>query len=224
MQLKFAAMQFVKWRRTLKELIAFEKALDVNIIMSVTDFKGTILAVNKKFCEVSQCTEEELVGKSHNVINSGYHNKAFFSDMWQTIRNGHVWKGEIKNKTKNGNYYWVDTVIVPVVDVRDGIQQFLSLRVVVTGRKEAELTLERAIFALSHKVRQPLVNMQALVTLCKTENISDEEFDQVTNYMQHELDRMDDLTRHLALDLHNYKATGKTGSSNSLAEEAYTPT
>lgn len=198
-----------KWRRSLKELIAFEKALDVNIIMSVTDFKGIILAVNKRFCEVSQYTEDELVGKSHNVINSGYHSKEFFTDMWKTIRNGHVWKGEIKNKTKNGNYYWVDTVIVPVVDMENGIQQFLSLRVVVTDRKEAELTLERAIFALSHKVRQPLVNMQALVTLCRNEQISHEEFNQVAIYMQHELDRMDALTRHLALDLHNYKLSTK---------------
>lgn len=187
------------------DMFAFQRALDINIIMSVTDRKGIIISVNKRFCEVSQYNEEELVGKSHNVINSGFHSKDFFATLWKVIMSGNVWHGEIKNRAKDGSYYWVDTVIVPVFDNNEKIQQFLSLRVLITDRKEAELALAQATFTLSHKIRHPLVNMQALLTICLQDEISKQELKQMADLMQTELNKMDMLTRQMAADLDNYK-------------------
>ncbi len=192
-------------RKNIKDLFAVQQAIDVNIIMSVTNKKGIIMAVNKKFCEVSQYEESELVGKSHNVINSGWHNKSFFTEMWKVMHEGKTWHGEIKNKAKDGSYYWVDTVIVPVFDKAGQIQQYLSLRVVITDKKEAEAALTSAVFTVSHQIRHPLVNMQGLVANCSNENASTEEIKQSCDLMKHELDKMDALTRQMAKDLHEYK-------------------
>lgn len=187
------------------DMYAFQQALDVNVIMSVTDKKGIIISVNKRFCEVSQFNDDELVGKSHNIINSGYHTRAFFAELWKTISSGKVWHGEIKNKAKDGTFYWVDTVIVPVFDTTRNIQQFLSLRILITDRKEAELALAEAAFTLSHKVRHPLVNMQALVTLCLLEEPSKIDLQQMAGYMQNELTKIDIYTRQMAHDLYEYR-------------------
>ncbi len=191
--------------KALENLLAVQRALDINIIMSVTDRKGIIVSANKKFCEISQFGESELVGRSHNIINSGYHSKAFFTGLWKTILGGSVWHGEIKNRAKDGSFYWVDTVIVPVFDEDKKIQQFLSLRTLITDKKEAELALEEVTFTISHKIRQPLVNMQALIILSSVEGTSNVELKEMAAYMQSELDRMDALTREMALDLDRYK-------------------
>ncbi len=192
-------------RNRVKKLLAFEQAIDLNILMSVTDKYGIIIAANKKFCEISQYEEHELIGKSHNIINSGYHPKSFFKDMWKTILSRNAWQGEIKNKAKDGSYYWVDTVIVPICDDDNMIEEFLSLRILITNRKEAEIALTETAFIISHKIRQPYVNMQALLTVLMLEDLPKEDIKRMARLMQNELEKIDELTRQMALDLHNYK-------------------
>lgn len=92
---------------------AYRAALQQTAKISITDHQGIILYVNDKFCEISEYRVDELIGNTHRILSSGYHPKSFFSEMWHTIQAGQIWNGEICNKSKNGHYYWVDTVIVP---------------------------------------------------------------------------------------------------------------
>lgn len=120
----------------LELLSSYRNAIDQNMISCVSDLKGKILIANQKFCEISKYTKEELEGQSHNIVNSGFHSKEFFATLWKTIADGKVWHGEIKNKAKDGTYYWVDAVILPINNFDGTKIQYLALQTVITEKKQ----------------------------------------------------------------------------------------
>ena len=149
-----------KYEKTLETLRNIENALDQSSVVVITDQQGTITYVNEKFCDLSRYAEEELIGQTHRVVNSGFHPKQFFKDMWQTIGQGGIWNGDIKNRAKDGSEYWVNTTIVPFLNKTGKPYQYISIRTDITARKQTEQSLE---IALKNDFRKTVKNLQNLI-------------------------------------------------------------
>ncbi|WP_052353699.1 EAL domain-containing protein [Neobacillus jeddahensis] len=128
-----------------KEMADLKFALDESSIIAITDNKGLIEVANRKFCEISKYSEEELVGKNHRILNSGYHSKEFFREMWKTIGLGKVWKGEIQNKAKDGGCYWVHTTIVPILNDKGKPHRYISIRIDISEQKKLEFAIRNEL-------------------------------------------------------------------------------
>lgn len=150
-------IQSEAYSATLQMLHNLEEALDQSSVIAATDASGVIKYVNAKFCELSKYTAEELIGKTHRIINSGHHPKEFFAEMWKTIKGEQIWQGEVKNRAKDGTFYWMNTAIVPFKDSNDKPYEYISIRTDITARIEAEQALESA---LKNDFRKTVENLQ----------------------------------------------------------------
>jgi PAS domain S-box-containing protein len=134
----------MRLKASLKKTSEYQDALDASTIIAITNEKGIIKKVNQNFCKISKYSKEELLGKDHRILNSGHHPKEFFKNMWATIGSGKIWKGEIKNKAKDGTFYWVDTTIVPFLNEGVNPYKYVAIRVDITKRMESEEKLKIA--------------------------------------------------------------------------------
>lgn len=133
-------------KKALRNYKDIELALNESSIVAITDSKGVIQFANDKFCKISKYSKEELIGSKQSIVNSGYHSREFFKEMWRTIGTGNVWKGEIKNKAKDGTYYWVDTTIVPFLNEKGKPYKYIAIRHDITKRKEYEEMIKKMAF------------------------------------------------------------------------------
>lgn len=140
-RLPAAILAAIKKRQVLKELTDYKYALDQTAIVAITDQKGLIVYANHNFCKISKYALVELIGKDHRIINSQYHTPAYIKKLWQTIARGGIWRGEFRNRTKDGHLYWVDTTIIPLLNIHGKPEQYLSIRIDITERKNIEQEL-----------------------------------------------------------------------------------
>lgn len=190
-----------------------KSAIDEAAIVAITDSQGIITYANKKFCQISKYSREELIGNTHRIINSHYHPKEFFDDMWTTISSGKVWEGEIKNRAKDGTLYWVHTNIVPFMDAEGKPEQYVAVRYDITERKQAEEQLkvyakklevsnkELQDFAsvAAHDLQEPLRKIQAFSErlTTKAKNLLDPETFDYVDRIQSSAKRMQTLINDL---------------------------
>ena len=152
-----------------KDLADVNFAIDHSAIVATTDTRGRITYVNDKFCEISRYAREELLGQDHRILNSSHHPKEFIRELWLTIANGQIWRGELRNRAKDGSLYWVDTTIVPFLDDRGKPYQYMALRYEITARKtseerlreqEALARLGQMAAVVAHEVKNPIAGIR----------------------------------------------------------------
>lgn len=136
--LNLLAEKTFAFRETNAQLKSIRDALNRSVIVSVTNIKGEIIEVNSMFCKVSGYSEEELLGQDHRLVNSGHHPRKFWRKMWADLKKGHSWRAEVCNRKKNGELYWVDSVMNPVYNEDRKLHRILSIRYLITDRKHME--------------------------------------------------------------------------------------
>ena len=193
-------------QRSLKDLQDVKYSLDQSTIVATTDRMGTITYANDQFCAISKYSREELIGQNHRIINSGYHPHEFFQDMWRTIASGRQWHAEIRNRAKDGTYYWVDTTIVPFVDDKGRPYQYTAIRHDITERKriEAELREQASLKRLgemaavvAHELKNPLAGLRGALEIIARRMPSDSTDVRIIKEMVTRIDSLNQMVQDL---------------------------
>ncbi len=180
-------------------------------ILSITDLRGNIISVNDNFCQVSGYSRDELIGQNHRILRSDEHPKETFGELWKTITEGKTWRGELKNKSKKGNYYWCDSAIAPIFDDEGKPKQFFSLQFEITARKnylsdlvtkskeleELNKLKDKLLSVVSHDFRSPLNSLRGTLTLFLKGAISPEEMLMLASDLVEKLDNTYNLLENL---------------------------
>jgi len=155
------------------DVSALERIISQHSILTVTDEKGIIIYVNKKFCDISKYSEDELIGQNHRILKSGEHSSDFYDTLWNTISNGKTWVGELKNRAKDNSFYWVKTTIIPIFNSKNIIQNYIALRTDITKEKEMLKNLETTENNLMSKNKDLLTSIEVKSTeLLKNERLT----------------------------------------------------
>jgi len=168
-----------------KEIDEQKAALDQHALVAITDIKGTIIFANEKFTDLSGFNQDEIIGQNHRILNSGFHDKAFFKQMYHTIGKGKVWNAEVCNRAKDGHLYWLDTTILPLLNNKGKPERYIAVRTDITERKKVEKDLliekEKAeaavksksefLASMSHEIRTPMNGVLGMLGLLKKSDL-----------------------------------------------------
>ena len=203
-----------------KEIRDYKFVMDESSIVGITDQKGIIISANDNFCKISQFSREELIGQDHRILSSGYHPKEYIQNLWETLASGKTWKGELKNKAKDGTFYWVDTTIIPFLDERGKPYQYFATRYDITERKKADLNIEkqnkeliktnseldRFVYSVSHDLRSPLTSILGLLSFIEEETEESDTLEH-SKMIRNSINRLDEFITNIL----NYSRNNRTG-------------
>ncbi|MDC0932776.1 PAS domain S-box protein [Arcobacteraceae bacterium] len=162
-------------------LIKHKFAIDQHAIIATTDISGNITYANDKFIEISGYSKEELLGKNHKILNSGNQSSSYWKNMYKNVSQGHIWKGQVKNISKNGSYYWVDTTIIPFMDEDGKPNSYFSIRTDITYQKRIEEILSSQRFAMEQHSIIAITDTTGSITY------ANDKFCDISGYKEEEL-------------------------------------